>query len=102
MTHLVSDKLNAIQQACLRYRVRRLGLFGSATGPEFDPERSDVDLVVQFDRDGPGGAFDQYLSLLESLEAVLGRRVDLVNERAIENPYFRRAVERSRVDLLAA
>lgn len=101
MNALVTGKLDEIRQLCLRYRVRQLDLFGSAAGPDFDPLRCDIDLLVLFDRDGPDGAFDQYFGLLEGLEALLGRPVDLVNENAIENPYFRQAVERSRVSLYA-
>lgn len=80
---------------CRRYGVRRLDLFGSAATGAFDPDRSDVDFLVEFD-DDPARLFDRYFGLKESLEALFGRPVDLVSESALENPYFRARVEAER------
>jgi predicted nucleotidyltransferase len=83
-----------IADLCRRFRVARLEVFGSAARDNFDPQRSDVDLLVSF---LPGETdLDHFLGLAEGLEALLGRRVDLVIERAIRNPYFRQTVEASR------
>ena len=83
---------------CRRYGVERLEVFGSAATEEFDEETSDVDFVVLFSDDvrrSPGYA-DAYLDLAWDLEDLLGRDVDLVTERSIQNPYFRRSVDSSR------
>jgi len=76
--------------------VRRLDLFGSAAAGGFDPERSDVDLLVEFDPMFPGPYAAAYFSLLEGLEKLFGRRVDLVTEPALANPYLRRRVDAER------
>lgn len=86
---------------CQRYGVRRLDLFGSATTNAFDPQRSDVDLLVEFD-DDPAHLFDRYFGLKESLEALYGRRVDLVSVGSLRNPYFIDAVDKTRQPVYAA
>lgn len=58
--------------------------------------RSDVDFLVEFQPLPPGQRAEAYFGLLEDLQALLGRSVDLVVACAIQNPYFRQAVESSR------
>ena len=90
---------DAIAELCRRFEVERLEVFGSAAGEDFDPQRSDVDFLVSF---LPGATdLDNYLALADGLEALLGRRVDVVIERAIRNRYFRAAVEASRRPIYA-
>lgn len=91
----------AIAAACRRFDVRRLAVFGSAAIEAFDPKRSDVDFLVEFGSDTTD-RFDAYFGLKEELERLLGRPVDLVMPKALENPYFAASVERSRRDLYAA
>lgn len=90
-----------IEALCVRLGVHRLELFGSATGPGFDPERSDVDVVVDL---GPGvtDRFAVYFDLKEGLEKLLGRPVDVVMDDAVENPYVRRVIDDQPVPLYAA
>src|SRR5215218_6470571 len=52
-------------------RRKRLDLFGSAAGDGFDPEASDLDFVVSFERRDPPGLFDRYFGLKEDLEVLL-------------------------------
>ena len=83
-------------------QIVRLELFGSAAGPEFRPAASDVDLVVEFGELESGRYADAYFGLLAGLEALFGRDVDLVVDRAIRNPYFRQKIDQSRTLLYAA
>ncbi len=91
-----------IDRLCARHRVRRLDLFGSATGAGFDPATSDVDFLVEFADLTPGDYADHYFGLREELTALLGREIDLVVERAVRNPFFLESVRRSRERLFAA
>ena len=94
---------DALPDACRRFHVRRLDLFGSAaTGRDFDPARSDLDLLVTFEPMPPAEYADAYFGLRETLEALSGRPVDLVTEAALENPYLRRRVEAERRSLYRA
>jgi len=91
-----------LRALCRRFHVRRLDLFGSAARGDFDPERSDVDFIVEFERDMPLHPFDAYFGLKEGLETLVGRRVDLVMPGAIKNPYRKASIERDRETVYAA
>jgi uncharacterized protein len=91
-----------LHSLCRRFHVRRLDVFGSAARGDFDSERSDVDFVVEFDRSAPQHPFDAYFGLKEELEALLGRKVDLVELSAVRNPYLRASIEQSRENVYAA
>lgn len=94
---LVEQHREAILALCQTYGVRRLELFGSAATGAFDPERSDIDLLVEYP---PGYDFGPWLSRFqefeESLADLLGRNVDLVMTSALENPWFNREAAKSR------
>ena len=91
-----------IHDLCRRFGVRRLDLFGSAARGDFDPARSDLDFLYEFEDKPPGGYADAFFGLKESLELLFGRPVDLVAEKSIRNPYFRASVEQARAALYAA
>ena len=101
MARILDSHLAEIPDLCRRYDVSRLELFGSATSEGFDPERSDLDFLVEFDADS-SRLFDRYFGLKESLEALYGRRVDLVTTASLRNPYFISAINKSRQLVYAA
>jgi predicted nucleotidyltransferase len=85
---LLSRNRELVRELCLEQKVRALEIFGSATTAEFNPERSDLDFLVEFqDPDRPG--------LAEGLERIFQRTVDLVTRRSLKNPIFIGAVNRS-------
>jgi predicted nucleotidyltransferase len=95
MVSLVAERREEIAALCARYEVERLEVFGSAVDGRFDGGDggggrggSDVDFLVAFKRGSRVRPGEQYLGLLTGLEALLGRRVDLVDVRAASNPYF--------------
>ena len=102
MIELIEHNREALREACVCYQVRRLELFGSAARGAFDPQHSDLDFLVEFGPLRPGQYADAYFGLLEALEALFGRSVDLVMVRAIRNPSFLAAVNREREVLYAA
>jgi predicted nucleotidyltransferase len=88
---------------CRRFHVRRLDVFGSAARGDFDPARSDLDFLVEFDSREPNAlSFKIYFSFKESLEALFGRSVDLVEPGAMRNPYLKASIERSREPVFEA
>jgi hypothetical protein len=89
-----SDKLSNL---CAVYGVKRMELFGSASRNDFDRENSDLDFLIEFAESYSTGAFDRYFGLKEGLERLFQRPVDLVEVKAIKNPYFRQAIERDKV-----
>jgi predicted nucleotidyltransferase len=103
MINMVEDNREELKDLCVKHRVRRLELFGSATDDEnFDLEKSDIDFLVEFQPLKPGEYADTYFGLLEALENLFARHVDLVMVRAVKNPYFLEAINKSRKVLYAA
>lgn len=88
---------------CEKYAVRRLKLFGSAAGESFDANRSDLDFLVEFGppKDGMRLAV-QFFGFAEELEALFGRKVDLLEESAIENSRLKQTAQEQAVTLFAA
>lgn len=93
------DHRDQIASLCRAYEVERLEVFGSAADGRFDPARSDFDFIVTFVPGAQESISDRYFGLAEALENLLGRRVDLMTNQPIRNPYLRKAVNASRRDL---
>ena len=101
--HLIDECHPALMELCRQYHVRRLELFGSGrTDERFDSTRSDVDFLVEFFPLEPGERADTYFGLLEALEALFHRPIDLVMTQAIKNPYFLEAINKEREQIYAA
>lgn len=102
MHPLILAQRSAIAEVCRRYQVRRLEVFGSAArGADFDPERSDADFLVEFAPDALPD-LGSWFSVRTELERLLGRGVDLVEYRAVRNPYVRADIDRTRELIYAA
>ena len=93
---LVSRNQEALKLLCHAQEVRELGLFGSAVGEDFDPERSDLDFVVEFAHPERPGVADRFMNLATGLESIFQRRVDLITKRSLKNPFFLGAVTRTK------
>ncbi len=102
MIREIKERSDAIERLCRRFRVRRLELFGSAAAGEFDPQTSDLDFLVEFDLLQPNEYADTYFGLLEGLQGLFHRNVDLVVLGSVKNPYLRESIQRSRTLLYAA
>jgi predicted nucleotidyltransferase len=102
MTAMLMVRREQLVALCQKYHVRRLDVFGSAAGDEFDEQSSDVDLLVEFEEMPFPDRGDAYLGLLTEVQALLGRRVDLVEVSAVRNLYLRQGIEASRQLLYAA
>lgn len=98
MNPIVSDNLNEIRAICEQFGVARLELFGSAARGDFNPETSDIDVIVDF-LDYGLGVSDRYFGLVDALEELLGRSVDVTFARKLTNPYFMDEIEEDRTTL---
>jgi hypothetical protein len=101
MQSFITDRRDDIAELCRTHHVRRFSVFGSAVRDDFNPETSDVDVRIEFDEAADRSAFD-YFDLRDRLIELLGREVDIISAREIENPYLRRIIENSQVTLYAA
>ncbi len=102
MPPLIEQHRAEITALCQKYQVKRLELFGSAARCDFDPSRSDLDFLVEFEDSGWKGSFRRYMGLKLQLEDLFQRSVDLVEPAAIENPFFIEVVNRHRSLFYAA
>lgn len=101
MTLRTPVDLEEVARISRAHGVKRLRVFGSAVTDRFDPEQSDIDLLVEFATVSTD-AFDTYFALKEELEASFSRPVDLVMADALRNPHFRAAALATAEDLYAA
>ena len=85
-----------IARLCREFGVERLEVFGSAADGRFDPARSDFDFIVRMAPRSDESMARRYLGLIDALESLLGRHVDVLGDGPIENPYLRRAVDATR------
>ena len=89
LPEIVREKLDDVRALCEKYSVKRLTIFGSAVKGTFDPEKSDLDFVVEFLPETKRSGFDDpYFQLLTALQELFAREVDLVERKGIKNPYF--------------
>jgi len=98
----IDEYRQQIEALCREHGVFQLAVFGSAATGEYQPERSDLDFLVEFRPPLSAGYADRYFGLLEGLQELFKRPVDLVVETAIHNPYFREGVNRSKALQYAA
>jgi predicted nucleotidyltransferase len=91
------DKLAELAR---KWRVEELSLFGSVVNGDFR-EDSDVDVLVAFEKDAPWSAWD-FVHMMDELAELFGRKVDLVERDAVENPYVRRSIFSTRKIVYAA
>ena len=101
MHPLIENNRNAIAELCRRHGVHRLEAFGSILRSDFDAQRSDVDVLVEFQPE-VADSFANFLDLKEALEALFERPVDLVEGRAIRNRRLRYHIDQSKTPIYAA
>lgn len=101
MTGAVKNNLDKIIEACNQMQVKSLYLFGSGTREKDFNNSSDLDFLFQFHLNSDGlakGKYD-YFDLMFKLEEITGRKVDLVYEPKITNPYFLQKVNAEKIKL---
>jgi len=98
---LLSQHVEKIVALCKKHLVVELYAFGSVVKDELNAE-SDIDLIVHFGKVSLEDYADNYFDLCDALETLLGRKVDLVVDKTIKNPYFREEVEETKQLLFAA
>ncbi len=85
---------------CSKWKVREFALFGSILREDFGPE-SDIDVLVSFEDAAMWNLFD-FADMIDELEALFGRPVDLVEREGLRNPIRRRAILNSKQVVYAA
>ena len=90
--NLIDANIDRNRQLCSRHKVKKLFAFGSVLNDSFNAD-SDVDLVVDFSNVELLDYADNYFDFKEALESLLNRPVDLLEDKAIRNPYLRKQID---------
>ncbi len=94
--HLITDNIQKIIALCRKYRVKSLYVFGSILTNRFN-ENSDVDFSATFHpEENPLIAGENRIQFYIGLQELLGRRIDLVDEDYLKNPYFKEELEETK------
>jgi predicted nucleotidyltransferase len=102
MNKEISKKIDEIIALCKKYNVKKLELIGSAATGKFNKKRSDIDFLIEFNQMTPAEHSNSYFLLLEELQDLFQRHIDLIEICAVENPHFLESVEKERNLLYAA
>jgi len=92
--YIDENKISQIKKLCELNKVKSLFAFGSVIRDDFN-DCSDVDLVVDIDETDPYKYTDLYFNIKDKLENIFKRQVDLLEERAINNRFFRQELEKT-------
>ena len=89
---LIERNIDKISDLCSKHRVGKLFAFGSVLTNNFKSD-SDIDLIVDFKKIDLYDYADNYFDLKFSLENLFNREVDLLEDKAIKNPYLRKSID---------
>lgn len=86
----VSIDRQCLAAFCRKWRILEFSLFGSVLRGDFHSD-SDIDVLVSFESDAPWSLLD-IVTMKEELKDIFGREVDLVEKKALRNPFRRRSI----------
>lgn len=93
---LIKEKYAEFVGLCRSQKVDKMYAFGSSITEKFDPASSDIDIVVKIDIDEPADRGEALLSLWDKLEILFKRKVDLLTDESIRNPYLKSNINRTK------
>ena len=103
MVAVIEEHSADIQRLCRKFHVSRLEVFGSAVADDrFDPARSDLDFLVEFEPMDPVDHARSYFGLLADLQDLFRRDIDLIEIKAVTNPYLLESIDKGRRQIYAA
>jgi uncharacterized protein len=94
--NIIDKNINDIKTLCRQHKVAKLFLFGSILTEKFK-DSSDIDLLVDFSGVSLYEYADNYFELKNSLEKLLNRKIDLLEEKAVKNPYLRKTIDSTKL-----
>ncbi len=93
----IKERLPDFIDLCKNHKIGMLYAFGSSITDQYDPNSSDIDLVVEIDDENPIERGELLLSLWDKLEIFFQRKVDLLTERSIRNPFLKKSIDSTKV-----
>ena len=95
MNNIITKNISKIKAVCDKQNIKSLFAFGSVCTDKFN-DQSDVDLLVTFKPMDFGDYVDNYFQTADLFEKIFHRRVDLVTEESLANPYFIKTVNKTK------
>ena len=95
MNNIVARNISKIKAICDRQKIKSLFAFGSVCTDKFN-ENSDIDLLVSFEPMDYGEYTDNYFQTVDSFEKIFQRKVDLLTDKSLKNPYFIQSVNQTK------
>ena len=93
---LIKERYSDFVDLCRSHKVDKIYAFGSSITDRFDPKTSDIDVVIKIDIEDPADRGEALLSLWDNLEILFKRKVDLLTEDSIRNPYLKSNIDRTK------
>lgn len=93
--NIIEQNKSTINQLCTQHNVKTMYAFGSVLTNQFNAN-SDVDLLVKFNDFDVTKYFINYTNLKESLENILHKKVDLIEEQTLKNPILIRSINNNK------
>lgn len=85
--NIITAHQKELNELCKNYRVQSLYAFGSVLRQDFSA-KSDIDFLVNFQKMELLEYSDNYFDFLFALEKIFNRKIDLITEKSLKNPYF--------------
>jgi uncharacterized protein len=93
----ISKRANDFKALCQNHKVKTLYAFGSSTNDRFDKEHSDIDLLVDIEINDPIEKGESLMSLWDLLETFFNRKVDLLTESSLRNPFLKKSIDSTKI-----
>jgi predicted nucleotidyltransferase len=101
MQRIIEDKIDALKKLCKTYDVKTMYVFGSVCTDKFN-DSSDIDILISFKDISIEKYTDNYFDLHYRIEELFNRKIDLLTENSLSNPYFIESIEETKQLLYAA
>lgn len=96
VSSFLSDKIDELKKLCSTFQIKKLYAFGSVVSGEFN-DKSDLDFLISFKENISIEEYtDNYFSFHYKLKKIFNRKIDLVTEKSLKNPYFIESIEKSK------
>jgi uncharacterized protein len=96
MNRIIQDNIDSIVKICQKYNVSRLYVFGSVLTDKFSEESSDLDFQVELYPMNVLERGEKLIQFWDELEILYQRKIDLITDQPLRNPYFRKQLERTK------
>ena len=93
----ISERSEEFKALCTDHKVKYLYAFGSSVSDKFDSKTSDIDLLVEIDCSDPIERGEKLISLWDTLESFFTRKVDLLTDASIHNPFLRKSIDSTKI-----